>query len=342
MKQGRYICDTLKAIRLDIARANGIEYVPAKCHHKGECSGTCPACEGEMRYLEREIARRRSLGKAALIAGVSLGLASFSAMAGNGASRSSMMSESAIPIHASDTTDRTEIFGMIPETMPQFRGGERALMKYLQENVVYPPEAVKDSIQGKVIIQFVVEKDGTVGEVKVARSVHELLDAEAVRVVKTLPRFYPGHRLGNAVSMWYTLPVTFKLQEDNPAMEPVKGSPSLPIDTAMDDEFCYEEPDVLPAFPGGLEGLMNFLGDNIRYPKRAEKNKVQGRVVVRFVVQKTGKVGQVKVVESVDDDLAEEAVRVCKKLPDFTPGRVNDEPVNVWYTLPVNFKLPSE
>ena len=78
MKHGKHICEQLKAIRLDIARANGIKYEPRECHHEGDCSGTCPACESEMRYLEREIARRRSLGKAALVAGVSLGLMTLS------------------------------------------------------------------------------------------------------------------------------------------------------------------------------------------------------------------------------------------------------------------------
>ena len=79
MRNGKHICNALKAIRLDIARANDIAYAPRECHHEGDCFGTCPACESEMRYLEREIARRRSNGKAALIAGVSLGLMTLSA-----------------------------------------------------------------------------------------------------------------------------------------------------------------------------------------------------------------------------------------------------------------------
>ena len=83
MKRGKHICNALKAVRLDIARANGIEYAPRECLHEGDCSGTCPACESELRYLEREIARRRSLGKAALVAGVSLGLMSFTATSCN-------------------------------------------------------------------------------------------------------------------------------------------------------------------------------------------------------------------------------------------------------------------
>ena len=340
MKNGRFICDTLKAIRLDIARANGIEYAPAKCHHKGDCLGTCPACESEVHYLEREIARKRSLGKAALVAGVSMAVTSLSAVAGNSPSRETMNYNA--PKQVCDTTKRVEFFGSV-EQQPQFRGGERALMKYLQENVVYPPEAVKNNIQGKVIVQLLIDRTGAVSEVKVVRSVHELLDNEAVRVCESLPKFVPGRQLGKAINVWYTLPVTFTLTEDGKtAIGSVKEPASLQCDTASDDEQCFEEPDVMPEYPGGLDALLDFLKENIRYPKTAVKNKIQGRVIVRFVVQKTGKVGQVEVLESVDKDLAKEAVRVVKSLPDFTPGLVDNQPVNVWFNLPVNFKLPTE
>ena len=83
MKRGKYICNTLKQVRLDIARANGIEYAPRECHHEGDCAGTCPACESEMRFLERKIARRRSYGKAAIVARVSIGLMSLYATSCN-------------------------------------------------------------------------------------------------------------------------------------------------------------------------------------------------------------------------------------------------------------------
>ena len=212
MKHGKYICNTLKAIRLDIARANGIEYAPRECHHEGECAGTCPACESEMRYLEREIARKRSVGKAALMTGVSLALSSLSAMATNAPSSEALMSGYSCQNQVCDTTKRAEIFGEIHETMPHFRGGERALMEYLQTHVNYPPEAAKDSIQGRVIVQLLIERNGAVSEVKVVRPVHELLDNEAVRVCKSLPKFYPGRVGGKAAAMWLTLPITFKLE----------------------------------------------------------------------------------------------------------------------------------
>ena len=75
MKPGKRICETLKGIRADIARANDIDYQPTECHHKGDCAGTCPACDSEVRWLERQLRLRQQLGKAVTIAGLSIGAA---------------------------------------------------------------------------------------------------------------------------------------------------------------------------------------------------------------------------------------------------------------------------
>ncbi len=100
------------------------------------------------------------------------------------------------------------------EQMPRFPGGEAEMMKYLMQNIQYPYNAAKNDIEGRVVLQFVIEKDGHIGEVKVVRSVDEELDAEAVRVVKSMPNFTPGYQDGKPVAVWYTLPVMFKLQGD--------------------------------------------------------------------------------------------------------------------------------
>jgi TonB family protein len=102
------------------------------------------------------------------------------------------------------------------EQLPEFPGGMEAMIKFLSENVKYPAQAVKDKIEGRVLVQFIVEKTGQIGEVKVARSVSEELDAEAVRVVKSMPNFTPGRQDGKAVAVWYTLPIMFKLQGTPP------------------------------------------------------------------------------------------------------------------------------
>lgn len=104
-------------------------------------------------------------------------------------------------------------------------------------------------------------------------------------------------------------------------------------------EQVFTAVEQMPAFPGGDTELMKYLSSHINYPPMAMENNIQGRVIVQFVVTKTGKVGEVRVVRGVDRDLDNEAVRVVKSLPDFIPGKMNGQAVNVWYTLPVTFKL---
>ena len=213
MEHRKSICNTLKQIRLDIARANGIDYVPAPCNHEGDCAGTCPACESEVEFLEKEISRKRSFGKAVLIAGV--GLTSLAAMASM-PSKTAIPIENGIPSQVCDTTLQNEIFGMNPNRMPSFPGGDAALMRFISEHIVYPEEAYKNHIEGKVIVQFYIEKNGKVGEVKVVRSVNEDLDREAVRVMRLLPKFSPGRNaVGEQIGVWYTMPVTFKIQGED-------------------------------------------------------------------------------------------------------------------------------
>lgn len=106
---------------------------------------------------------------------------------------------------------KEEIFTAV-EQMPQFPGGEGELLKYIGTHIKYPPMAAENNIQGRVVVKFVVKKDGNVGEVVVLRGKDPDLDKEAVRVVKTLPKFIPGTMNGQSVSVWYTLPINFKLQ----------------------------------------------------------------------------------------------------------------------------------
>ncbi|MCM1094017.1 MAG: energy transducer TonB [Muribaculaceae bacterium] len=107
--------------------------------------------------------------------------------------------------------EENKVFNAV-EQMPQFPGGDAELLKYIQQHLKYPPVAAENNIQGRVIVQFVVTKTGKVGEVKIARGKDPDLDKEAMRVVKTLPDFIPGKMNGQAVAVWYTLPITFKLQ----------------------------------------------------------------------------------------------------------------------------------
>lgn len=100
----------------------------------------------------------------------------------------------------------------VVEQMPSFPGGDVALMQYLSKNIKYPPVAEEMGIQGRVICTFVVERDGSVSDIRIARSVDPSLDKEAIRVVSGMPKWIPGRQNGQMVRVKYTLPVTFRLQ----------------------------------------------------------------------------------------------------------------------------------
>ncbi|MDE6535001.1 MAG: energy transducer TonB [Muribaculaceae bacterium] len=104
-----------------------------------------------------------------------------------------------------------QIFTAVEES-PKFPGGDKAMYEFLSKNIRYPEMAAQNNIQGRVTTQFVVEKDGSIGEVKVVRGKDPDLDKEAVRVVKSMPKFIPGKMNDKAVRVWYTLPINFKLQ----------------------------------------------------------------------------------------------------------------------------------
>ena len=101
---------------------------------------------------------------------------------------------------------------VIVQEMPSFLGGNEALLKYIMEHIVYPPDAVANGIQGTVYLRFVVSSTGEVTGVEVTRSVDPLLDSEAKRVVSSLPRWKPGKQDGNPVPVWYSVPVIFVLR----------------------------------------------------------------------------------------------------------------------------------
>ena len=107
--------------------------------------------------------------------------------------------------------EENKVFDVV-EQMPSFPGGMAALMAYLQKSIKYPPVAEENGIQGRVVCTFVVERDGSVTDVRVAKSVDPSLDKEAVRVVSTMPKWIPGKQNGQSVRVKYTLPVTFRLQ----------------------------------------------------------------------------------------------------------------------------------
>jgi len=111
-----------------------------------------------------------------------------------------------------------------------------------------------------------------------------------------------------------------------------------PINEEVPDQV-FVVVEEMPVYPGGDKGMMEFIYSNIKYPEEAKEKLIQGRVILRFAVMSTGKVGRVSVLKSIDPLLDEEAKRVVESMPDFVPGRQGGKPVNVWYSVPVTFQL---
>lgn len=258
--KGHNICDTLKAIRKQIADANEIEYSPEECHFKGECKGTCPKCEQDVRYLEQELRLKQIAGKVIKVAGIAAGLVAMAACSdgkpqGNDKDTltrlSTTLHEDSIdptmyngeidrtkPIKnvtvkkfmplkddskpskknkraktavvqsaiATDSTNNSKIFDNVDEEA-SFPGGIAACMKYIADNFRYPNIQGDCSIQGKIVVSFIVNEDGNLNDIKVKKSVYSDLDKEAVRVVKSMPKWIPAKQNGKAVKSKYTLPV---------------------------------------------------------------------------------------------------------------------------------------
>ena len=208
-------------------------------------------------------------------------------------------------------------------------------MKFLGQNFKYPAEAIEKGIQGRVIVQMIVERDGSITNTKVVRGVDPLLDAEALRVVNQSPKWIPGKQRGQAVRVKYTLPVMFRLSNDSSESKLAETSREAKVGENGVYQVCEE----MPEFPGGMAECMKYLSKNVKYPEDCKKESVQGRVIAQFVVDKDGSIQDVKVVRGIHPSLDKEAIRVIEGMPKWKPGKQDGKTVKVKYTIPVSFKL---
>ena len=241
MEKGKRTCNVLKAVRLQIAKANEIKFEPHECHHEGPCAGTCPACEAEVKYLEQQLQMRRVLGRAVVLTGIAAGLTSLTACGQNklpnGCENDTTITEPELAGDVEDVDGMMEmpepeveeaVRGKMPapvdtirpinndekvltgvvEYQPQFPGGIKACEQFIKENLRYPD--TESDVQGRVIVSFLVERDGSLSDIKVVRGLDPAFDEEALRVVKMMPKWSPGATDGKISVMRYTIPVIFK------------------------------------------------------------------------------------------------------------------------------------
>jgi len=270
MTRGKNICNQLKEVRKRIAEENGIPLEIKECTYKGECRGTCPRCEAEVRYLENALADKLKFGKVATIAGLSLGLAAGCGQPLEGdvadpnyvdtfpdCTDTVQPADTAKPIWREppaeefftagdvmvlpldsaicedETEGEAEIF-QVTEEDPMFPGGQEALDKFIEENLQYPRLAAENNIGGKVLVRFVVEPDGSVTLPRLLRDIGGGCGAEAVRVVKMMPKWTPGKNGGKAVRTFYNLPIYFDKEKNCIPLLEGKPAPAAPQESVPD------------------------------------------------------------------------------------------------------------
>ena len=245
MTRGKKTCKILKEIRQQIAEKNDIKFVTAECGFQGECKGTCPKCEEEVRYLENELRKRQQLGKVVTIAGISLGVAGTFAACNNPAPQDdekdnqiedtvtvAQHSYSVTPVDSLITeqptvpkqvTKNKKKVKYLPDIKSEFPGGMQAFVKFFYGKIEYPQDALDEyhsgtviNRSGTVVVEFEIKADGTIGYVQVIKKVHPSLDKEAVRVVKSMPQWTPASSNGKAVASYYQLPVQYHIKERKP------------------------------------------------------------------------------------------------------------------------------
>lgn len=219
-----------------------------------------------------------------------------------------------------------EVVFSIAEIQPEFPGGSDALQQYLSESLKYPENALLQHVQGDVYVGFVVSSDGSIDKnsLKVLRSVHPELDAEALRLVEAMPNWIPGKQQGKNVNVEIRIPVGFHMT-DNPSH--------------LSHGDVATTADVMPQFPGGEQALRQYLEENLRYPEVSRWLGSSGIVEVRFVVKSDGYIEHLRVARGVGLLLDEEALRVVRNMPQWIPGKIDGKQVDVEMTIPVRFQI---
>ena len=225
-------------------------------------------------------------------------------------------------------------------------GGTQRYAEFLAEHQRYPANAMQKGVQGTVRVSFVVEKTGTVNLVQVQTPVAPELDAEGIRLIKSGPRWTPAKDHGVVVRQRVVVPVSFVL---SPASEPaaVRVGKERPITTSAADIAASANPNrpavVAPDRPtqpvGGTQVFFDWIEKNQQYPELARERKLQGKVMVEFVVQTDGSLTDARVLRRVGSGLDEEALRLIHAAPKWQPASFQGKPIKQKMVLPVLFQL---
>lgn len=228
-------------------------------------------------------------------------------------------------------------------TLPEYSSGN--VWQYINDNVHFPTGIALNRSDNSVIVHFIVEKDGSLNSFSLYAGSYPVLDAEVLRVAKTMTKWRPGKRAnGEIVRTTYLLGGVYQLENSKLKLYPL---PSRQPEQYQGEVLAFAEK--IPQFPGGIRAMRKFISDNMQYPAEAIEYKEEGNVVVQFIISPTGEISDIFGVvrcrfneecTSTSLVLAKEAERIVGLMPNWIPGENKGEKVAVRYALPIIFKLP--
>jgi TonB family protein len=226
------------------------------------------------------------------------------------------------------------------ETPPTYPGGIQKFYDFLGSTIKYPKAAFENNVQGTMYVTFIVEKDGSLTNLKrEGRALGSGTDEEAIRSISLSKKWNPGMIAGKPVRVQYNVPVKFTIpnKTPKPVATVIGKTPAKPNKDGVYDHVSMETP---PSYPGGIAKFYEFLGKNMSYPKTAAENKVKGTVFVTFNIEKDGSVSDAKTEgRTLGAGTDEEAIRVIKLSKKWNPGIIEGKPVRVKYNVPVKFTM---
>lgn len=251
------------------------------------------------------------------------------------------------------------------EQRASFYGGEEVLMRWLMQHISYPEECGKTGVEGRVIASFVVDRDGLITDVKVLRSPDERLSNEAVRLVKSMPRWQPAMQGNKFVRSRFNLPIMFRIKANHQSevakrnagmkeskKDEVGGIVEIVELTQIECTYPPKHPKTkTDAKPKNKvieqkAELAYMQKSNLYYPRECAEQGIQGRVLINFSIGKDGKPSDIKVIESPHPELSKEATTFVKSSILFTPKAritIGPKPSAKYYKtdfcLPIVFKL---
>jgi TonB family protein len=216
------------------------------------------------------------------------------------------------------------------EQQASFKGGDlENFREWVQKNLIYPEVAKENGIFGRITLQFAVNSQGKVVDVKVLRGVDPSLDNEAIRVVTSSPDWVPAKQSGKNVKQQFVMPVVFP-----------QGEKASTINQQNGDEpaFVFVEEQAL--FQGGtLDVFREWVQKHLIYPDEAIKQGIFGRITIQFAVNSEGKVCDIKIIRGVHPSLDAETMRVVGQSPVWTPAKQGGKKVKQLFVIPVIFQL---